>query len=98
LDKQGIESLKENYKNKPIKVIYLDVSEVQCRSRMRKRGDGQDDINKRVKNDRIEFDGIEKLADVIISNQYFLSCVCDIWEYMQKTENDYRKKVGDKHK
>jgi len=95
LDKRGIEWFKEHYNNyKPYKVIYLDVSETQCRDRMKKRGDSKEDVEKRILNDRIEFEGIEKLVDVIISNQYFMSCCCDCAEYIQKCEVDYRKKLN----
>jgi len=95
LDKKGIEWFKEHYNNyKSYKVIYLDVSETQCRDRMKKRGDSKEDVEKRIQNDKIEFEGIEKLADVVISNQYFFSCCCDIWEYIQKCEVNSRKKLN----
>jgi guanylate kinase len=95
LDKKGILYFKEHYNNyKPFKIIYLDVPEFMCRERMKKRGDSTEEIEKRIQNDRIEFKGIEKLSDVIISNKYFLSCVCDIWEYIQKCEVDSRKKMN----
>ena len=95
LDKKGVEYFKENYDNyKPYKIIYLDVPEQMCRTRMIKRGDSKEDANERVINDRIEFEGIEKLADIVISNVYFLSCYCDLWEYIRNCENDFRKGVN----
>lgn len=90
LDKKGILYFNEHYNNyKPFKIIYIDATETQCRDRMKKRGDSKEDIEKRIQNDRIEFDGIEELADIIIPNKYFLSCVCDIWEFIKKCENRY---------
>ena len=95
LDKKGILYFKEHYNNyKQFKIIYLDVSEMMCRDRMKKRGDNKEDVEKRILNDRIEFEGIEQLADIIIPNKYFLSTVCDIWEYIRNCEVDYRKKLN----
>jgi len=86
LDKRGIEYFHEHYKGKPFKIIYLDVPQDICRLRMLKRGDSHEEVNKRIENDKIEFQGIEKLADIIIPNRYFDSCVCDIREYMLNCE------------
>jgi len=96
LDKKGIEYFKEHYNNyKPFRVIYIDVPENICLLRMLKRGDGIENAHKRVENDKIEFEGIEKLADIIIKNDYFNSCVCDIYEYMNECE---KRKGSDKNK
>jgi len=88
LDKKGIEYFKEHYKGKPFKIIYLDVPQDVCRLRMLKRGDSHEEVNKRIENDKIEFQGIEKLADIIIPNRYFNSCVYDIREYMLNCEKE----------
>jgi guanylate kinase len=89
LDKKGIEYFKEHYNNyKPFKIIYLDVPESVCRLRMLQRGDDKNKVHKRILNDRIEFEGIEDLADVIIPNDYFDTCVNNVWEYIQKCEEE----------
>ena len=88
LDKKGIEWFKEHYNGKPYKIIYIDVPEQICRLRMIQRGDTMESANERIENDRVEFEGIEKMADFIVDNNYFNSCVCDIWEFMCKCEKE----------
>ena len=87
VDKKGIEYLKKHYTgNKQVKVIYISVPENVCRLRMIQRGDDHEAVNERIANDAIEFQGIESISDVIIPNNYFNSCVCDIWEYIRNCE------------
>ena len=90
LDKRGIEYFKEHHTGKPYKVIYINVPEKICRLRMIQRGDVMEDANKRIENDRIEFEGIEKMADFIVDNNYFNSCVCDIWEFIRNCEKELK--------
>lgn len=90
IDKKGIEYFKEHHIGKPYKVIYIDVPENICQLRMIKRGDGIEAAHKRVENDRIEFQGIEAMADFVVKNDYFNSCVCDIWEYICKCEKEVK--------
>lgn len=68
IDKKGIETLKQaTYINRPLVVIYLDVSNKRRIYNMRLRGDNKLKINKRLINDEKMFKGIETLADFIIN-------------------------------
>lgn len=85
IDKKGIEFFKEHY-DRPFKIIYLDVPESICFQRMLHRGDDKAKAHERVENDKIEFQGVQEIADMIVDNQYIMSCVCDIREYISKCE------------
>lgn len=89
LDKKGIEYFIDSYKgDKTFKIIYINVDESDCKARMLMRGDNKHDILKRVENDRIEFEGVEKYADFIAVNDNFNDCVENIWKYIQKCESE----------
>ena len=95
ISRNEIEYFKEHYNNyKPYKIIYLDAPEAICRNHMKQCKYDNEDIQKQMINDRLEFEGIENLADIVIPNKYFLSTVCDVWEYIRNCEVDYRKKLN----
>ena len=67
IDKAGIESLHEKYNgNRQLVVIYIDVDNDECITRMKKRGDKDTVVWKRVKHDEEAFKDVEKLSDFII--------------------------------
>ena len=67
IDKKGIEKLKELKYIRPFIVIYIDLDEDKRIENMKKRGDDNMAIYKRLTNDKNMFDGIEKLADFIVN-------------------------------
>lgn len=67
IDKRGIEEFKEKYHGKKrVVVAYLTVNNDTLRKRMKHRGDTDEMIESRIRNDAVMFDGIEKLSDIII--------------------------------
>lgn len=67
IDKAGIESLYKKYNgNRQLIVIYIDVDNDECITRMKKRGDKDTVVWERVKHDEEAFKDIEKLSDFII--------------------------------
>lgn len=97
IDPAGVATLKENYHNKPIKVIWLDTTETERAIRMLNRGDCIDKVYERIQFDREAFSGewmdkIFEMADghiQINTNGLGIRQVAyKIKEYMQ-SEGDY---------
>ena len=91
LDVIGILSLKKNYTGfKNIKVIALDCSNETLIKRMKGRGDSDEKIKSRVENDKIMFNGMHELADVVFDTEKFslehLECL--ILNWIENTENN----------
>ena len=88
LDVNGIKFFKQNYKGeKPFKIIYLDVPESICKVRMFERGDPPIQVSLRITNDRKAFQEAPDLANVIIQNDFFNTCIKDVYEYICNCEN-----------
>ena len=89
IDLQGINFFKKNYKgNKPFKVILIDAPESVCHMRMIERGDSHIAIAKRLANDKEAFKNANEIADYIVKNDFFDSCVKNIYNYIYNTERD----------
>jgi guanylate kinase len=89
IDLQGINFFKKNYKgNKPFKVILIDSPESVCHMRMIERGDSHIAIAKRLANDKEAFKDANDIADYIVENDFFDSCVKDVYDYIMKCENE----------
>ena len=83
----GINWYNKNYEGTVrIKVIYLDVDEDVRKVRMMERGDSWNQINKRILEDSKEFKDAEELADIIIPNDYFNTCVMEVYNYICECE------------
>jgi guanylate kinase len=83
----GIKWFHNNYHGDvQIKVIYLDTDESTRKVRMMQRGDNWNQINKRIVTDSIEFKNAKDLADIIIPNDYFNTCIDDVYKYICKCE------------
>lgn len=73
IDWAGYVTLKERYKDKPIKLIIIKASEDVRRQRMLKRGDSAETVDKRIEHDEIAFAELFKTkttGDLIISNDF----------------------------
>lgn len=68
IDPAGVTSIKRQYFDKHIVVIYIDASEKTRKARMKQRGDKQKDIRKRIKNDEIDFNAQLLKFDERVSN------------------------------
>ena len=89
IDKYGIESLYEKYHgSRHLVVIYIDVDNDECITRMKKRGDKDSVIWERVKHDASAFIGIDKLSDFIIDGgkEDVWKTVADIIEKCEKVQ------------
>ena len=87
IDIKGINFFKSHYTgNKPFKIILIDAPEDVCHMRMITRGDSHIAIAKRLANDKIAFKDVEKIADYIVENDYFNSCVKSIYDYICENE------------
>lgn len=92
LDVDGIKYFKDHYKgNKPFKIIYLDVPESVCKLRMYNRGDNKIEVAKRIANDIKAFKEAPDLADIIIPNDFFDTCVDEVYQYIIKCEKSITK-------
>jgi len=83
IDLEGIRTFRNNYKgSKKVKIVYLKVSQDLRKQRMKKRGDTEKNINFRLRNDAVAFNGIKELADIIIENNGCITeTVKKIWRY-----------------
>ncbi len=67
IDIDGVKTLRQRYSGKELVVVYLDVTPEVAAARMRKRGDSDAKIEKRLANDAVMFSDMEGLApDYII--------------------------------
>ena len=89
IDPAGVEYLKQHYTDRPIKVIYVTASEGTRRSRMGKRGDSVEDVERRLEHDRAVFNGVGAImADAIVDTFFFteldaVRCIVDNIEYWE---------------
>ena len=89
IDKYGIESLYEKYHgSRHLVVIYINVDNDECITRMKKRGDKDSVIWERVKHDASAFIGIDKLSDFIVDGhkEDVWKTVVDIIEKCEKVQ------------
>jgi len=87
LDVDGIKYFQKFYTGKKsYKIIYIDVPESVCRVRMYNRGDTHDKVEERVANDRKAFKEAPELADIVIENNFFNTCIDDVYKYICKCE------------
>lgn len=63
VDVAGVHYLKKHYSDRPIKVLGLVCSPKILEERMRNRGDSEENIVKRLKNDKIAFAGLSGVID-----------------------------------
>ena len=68
IDKCGLKQLRENYHEKPIIAIYLDVPSEICAKRMEQRGDSDEAIMQRLQHDADAFAGARELCDFVCDN------------------------------
>ena len=89
IDKKGIEKLKELKYIRPFIVIYIDLDEDKRIENMKKRGDDNMAIYKRLTNDKDMFNGIEQLADFIVNgdNDNKWRTIKNIIDKCEKIEN-----------
>lgn len=62
IDIEGVKTLRDRYAGKKLVVVYLDVTPDVAAERMKKRGDSDEKIKKRLANDAIMFSDIKGLA------------------------------------
>lgn len=87
IDPAGIQYFRENYHGKKgIRVIYIFVSESICMQRMSKRGDSENDINKRIIFDNKTFRDASINADITIANVEITECVKKIKDFITTCE------------
>lgn len=70
LELSGIKQLLEEYKDKPIQVIYFDALEALCLDRMQGRGDTPESIKRRMKIDRHAFSDALRYANYVFPVEY----------------------------
>lgn len=69
IDPKGVKYFKEHYKGQEIPiVIYMNVNDETLKEHMRERGDTEESIEARIKNDKIEFDEFTDYDYIINSN------------------------------
>ena len=72
IDPKGVEYFMNHYNGKKIPmVIYIDVDKKTRRERMRKRGDGQNKVDKRIKHDEESFGDVDEYAFKTYTNKTF---------------------------
>ena len=92
LDVKGIKSLKENYSDKPIKVICIESNDSIRTQRMEDRGDSEVQINKRIEQDKEEFQELDSLIDAKFINDENTNIdelTDQIYSYIQECEEPY---------
>lgn len=104
IDPLGLEVLRKNMNN--FKVIGLSLSKDMCITRMLSRGDSQEDVDKRIENDKTFFDGFESTCDYVIDASKNITDIVNeineiivkekVYEYIDK-ELAYEFKSYDKH-
>ena len=81
IDKAGLEKLRENYHDKKIIAIYLDVPTEIVAKRMEQRGDNDKAIMSRLQHDTIAFAGAKDMCEYICDNSTQDKCV-EICEFI----------------
>lgn len=74
-----VKDIKEKYNDKDLFIVYLDIDEDIRRSRINKREDLNDSVNRRLESDREDFKDF-KLFDLQIRHHDFI--LEDIWDLM----------------
>ena len=83
IDPKGIEFFSNNYKGtKRYLVIYIYVEPEKRKQRMIIRGDKINDIENRIKHDKIAFKNVSQIADYTVANETIEKCLLDIWKYI----------------
>lgn len=83
IDPLGLEVLRKHMDN--FKVIGLSLSKDKCINRMLSRGDSQEDVDKRIENDKTFFDNFESSCDYVIdASKNLTDIVNEINEIMIK--------------
>lgn len=62
VDIEGVKTLRERYNRKDIVIVYLDITSEEAASRMRARGDSEEQIQRRLANDKVMFADLDGLA------------------------------------
>jgi guanylate kinase len=87
IDVWGVDYFKEHYKgNKIPRVVYISTTPQMRESRMLKRGDKKQQVLQRLEHDKIAFQGVEKLADLIVVNDNLDKSIKTIWKYINNNE------------
>lgn len=68
IDGCGLKQLKENYHDKEIVSIYLDVPPEIVAQRMERRGDSNEAIMQRLQHDAVVFKGVREMCDFVCDN------------------------------
>lgn len=88
IDLNGIDYFEKHYNGKKMfKIVYIDTAESECHMRMIMRGDSHIEIAKRLAYDKKAFENADKIADFVVKNDSFDSCVKSIYQYIMKCEN-----------
>ena len=91
IDPSGVKTLRQNYDN--FEIIWLSATVATCRSRMRSRGSSEEEIEKRLNNDRKEFSGSVYVKTImfggktIYTDDLSIEEVCHkVWDHILSTE------------
>lgn len=88
VEKEGLKQLRENYHDKPIIAIYLDVPSEIAAKRMEKRGDSDEKIMERLQCDEQAFIGVKEQCDYILQNTTQENCY-DICAFISMIMESY---------
>lgn len=87
IDPDGITYMKDEYHNKQIKIIIIQVPLYIRIYRMFKRGDKFIQIIKRLRNDYKKFKNIKAIADNIVINKDLNQSVCEVLNIYRRNPN-----------
>lgn len=92
LDLPGLKTLHERYSDKDIVAIYITASDTVLKERMEKRGDSDEAIEKRIKNDEIMFKGAKEYPwNLVVHNNGddSLDYICQkIYKFMKTLQEE----------
>lgn len=90
VDGVGLKQLRDNYKDKKIKAIYIDVPPEIAAERMEHRGDSNDKIMERLQYDQKAFEGVKEQCDYVCSNLTQNDCndIVDFIDMLMRYSND----------
>jgi len=87
IDPAGVTFMKEHYDGKKkIRVVYVDVPDHVCLTRMCDRGDGLMKATERVVHDATAFAGAKKMADFVVENNNLDECIETLWKYIEQED------------
>ena len=89
LDKEGLKQLRENYHDKEIIAIYLDVPSEVCAKRMEQRGSSDVEIMQRLQHDAEAFAGVKDMCDFVCDNstQDKMNDICEFIRMLFEYKN-----------